>query len=54
MNKAKTSQVTAFYPHIINLSYTSSLKSATCGFSSYPQITTLLTTTNFINTKSGE
>jgi len=42
------------YPQFINPLITRFSTLSTCSFNNYPQITTLLTTTNFINTKSGE
>jgi hypothetical protein len=44
----------SLFPQVINLGRLEISSFATCGFNKNPQITTLLTTTNFINTKSGE
>ena len=54
MVKSRPAAFSATYPHSINPSVTSLTKRATCTFNIYPQITSLLTTTKFINTKSGE
>ena len=42
------------YPHISHTLINYKLSVATCAFNTYPQITKMLTTTNFINTKGWE
>ena len=54
MAKPRPGVFSAAYPHSINASFTQISSEATCAFNTYPQITSLLTTTKFINTKSGE
>ena len=54
MSKGKNRLDRTLFPQQINSARTGHLTEATCGFINYPQITTLLTTTSFINTKGWE
>ena len=54
VHKLRLAQDRLVYPQDINPGRTAASSPMTCGFNKNPQITTLLTTTKFINTKGGE